>query len=80
MTIERLQGKAAELNQLAAQAEGLEKRYAAHLMLHDAACMAGNDAEATQRRAECHDLLDAVLDNSHSVHRVSRELRNIAQG
>ena len=72
--------KAAELNQLAAQADGLQKRYSAHLMLYDAACMADNADEITQRREELHTLLDTILDNAQEVHFRSRELQKLMQG
>jgi hypothetical protein len=80
VSIEQLHGKAAELNRLAAEADGLNKRYGAYLALHDAACMAGNEKEMEERRLECHAMLDAVLDNSQAVHRASRELRQIVEG
>lgn len=80
MSIERLHAKAAELNNLAAEADALQKRYAAYLALYDAACMAGNENEMEQRRMECHAQLDAILDNSYGVHRLTKELRGIAQG
>jgi hypothetical protein len=76
----QIQAKAGELNQLAAHADGLQKRYTAHLMLYEAACMAGNEDEIKQRREECHTLLDDILDNTMSVQKLSRELRVLMNG
>lgn len=76
----KISQKAAELNQLAATADALQKRYTAHLMLYDAACMAGQEAEITQRREECHTLLDAILDNARDVQFRSKEIRTLVQG
>lgn len=72
--------KALQLNQLAAQALTLEKRYSAHLMLYEAACMSGNEGEITRRREECHTLLDAILDNTRDVHFTTKVLHDLIQG
>lgn len=77
MNIPELQQKTAELHRLAAEADGLQKRYGAYLMLYDAACMAGRDEEVMQRRDDCHTLLDSILDNAASVHRLTREVHAI---
>jgi hypothetical protein len=76
----QIQKKAAELNKLAVHAEGLQKRYTAHLMLYDAACMTGNDTEISQRRLECHTLLDDILDNTLAVQTVSQEVQQLMNG
>jgi hypothetical protein len=72
---DRLREKAAELNRLAEHADALQRRYTAHLMLYEAACMSGNETEIIQRREECHTLLDDILDNTLAVYRSSRELQ-----
>jgi len=77
VNLKQVQQKAAELNKLAAEADALQKRYVAHLMLYDAACMAGQSAEIDQRRDECHTLLDNILDNALAVHTRTRELQDI---
>lgn len=71
--------KAAKLNELAAQATGLEKRYSAHLMLYDAACMAGNEQEIALRREECHTLLDSILDNTRDIHFTTKAIEKLLQ-
>jgi hypothetical protein len=80
MNLPLVQKKAAELSKLANEAEGLQKRYGAYLALYDAACMAGNEAEITQRRDECHTLLDGILDNTRTVHYISREVQDLLAG
>lgn len=77
MSLTGLQVKTVELGKLAAEAGALEKRYTAHLSLFDAACMMGNETEQVQRREECHTLLDSILDNAASVHRLGTELREL---
>lgn len=69
-----------KLNQLAAQAMTLEKRYSAHLMLYEAACMTGNENEITTRREECHTLLDDILDNVRISHLTSSAVNKLLQG
>lgn len=72
--------KAAQLNKLAAGALTLEKRYSAHLMLYEAACMTDNEAEITTRREECHTLLDDILDNIRDVHYATNVVRKLLEG
>lgn len=76
---DQLRAKSAELNRLADHAEGLQKRYTAHLLLYDAACMAGNEREVALRREECHTLLDDILDNTRAVHVRAAEVRALTQ-
>ena len=80
MSQAQIQAKAAELTRLAGEAEALQKRYSAYLTLYDAACMARNENEITQRREECHTLLDAILDNARAVHYRARELQDLMAG
>jgi hypothetical protein len=72
--------KAVELNKLGAEAMTLEKRYSAHLMLYEAACMTGNEGEISSRREECHTLLDGILDNTRSIHFTSKVMRRLLEG
>lgn len=72
--------QARRLNELAGEAEALEKRYTAHLMLYEAACMTGNETEIKLRREECHTLLDSILDNTLGVRFVSKTLQDLLQG
>lgn len=80
MSTAKIQQTSAELNRLAAVADGLQKRYTAHLMLYEAACLARSDQEIAQRREECHTLLDAILDNSRDVSFRGLELRKLMEG
>lgn len=77
---EAITAKGKQLNEMAAKADGLQKRYTAHLMLFDAACTGGNDTEIEQRRDECHTLLDAILDNTREVAVCARELQALLHG
>lgn len=77
---EQVTAKGRQLNELAAKAEGLQKRYTAHLMLFDAACAGGSDSEIEQRRDECHTLLDSILDNTREVAVCARELQALLHG
>lgn len=80
MNLAQVNQKSAQLNNLAAKALTLEKRYTAHLMLYEAACMTGNETEITRRREECHTLLDDILDNTRSVHFTTKALQDLLQG
>lgn len=77
---EKITAKGKQLNAMAARADGLQKRYTAHLMLYDAACTAMNESEISQRRDECHTMLDAILDNTREVAVCAKELQELMYG
>lgn len=69
-----------ELQRLGRVATSLQTRYSAHFSLHQVAAMAGDRQEIAQRRDELHTILDVILDNGESIHRLTEELHRLSAG
>jgi hypothetical protein len=63
----------AELYKLGKVAMNIQARYGAYMSLHLAAAMNQDATELAERRGQCHDVLDALLDNCEGIERLKNE-------
>jgi len=68
---------AIELQRLGKVAMNIQARYSAYLSLHLAAAMNEDPVELTERRGQCHDTLDALLDNGEAIQRLTNEVETL---
>lgn len=63
-----------ELQRLQRVAGGIQQRYQAHFMLHNAATANADKEEMGRRRDELHAVLDVLLDNGEAIAALTAEL------
>ncbi len=68
---------AAKLHQLGKVAMNIQARYSAYMSLHLAASMNEDPVELAERRGQCHDTLDALLDNGEAIQHLSNVLETL---
>lgn len=66
-----------ELVRLGRLALSIDERLRAYLALHIAACMNWDEQEMQTRRDEVHAVIDSLLDNAESIHRLTAELERL---
>lgn len=80
MSDKRIKEITRELEKLTLTAQSVQGRFAAHMGLHSAAVLDGDDKEQLlEHRKAAHVLLDRLFDNGERMQRLSEELSDLVR-